>query len=259
MTKDIISGSLLEMLASLEIILKQLDIDYYLVGALARDIGLSDDPKFVSKRKTNDVDIAILLANEEQFYNVKRKLLESGDFTAHETETIKLFYKHGIELDILPFGDIENDDRETRLTQPRLFVVDMPGFKEIFPTTKTYHLDAGKTLKVCPLEGLVLLKLIANDDKPGRTKDITDIEHIIAMYFDLNDLEIYTDHMDIMDIYDTADRDYLELVSARAIGRKIAGILADSNALRERLLSILDRKTTGAYWPAIAAGIRDIT
>lgn len=255
MKNNIIQGEVVKMLASLQDVLTELAFDYYLVGAVARDISLSD--KFTAKRKTNDVDVALMLSDEAEFNQVKERLIETGDFTAHPTESIKLFYKEAIELDLLPFGEIENDDRETRLTQPRVFVMDVPGFKEIFPQTEEYILPDNQTIRVCPIEGLILLKLIANDDRPGRTKDITDIEHLISVYFELKDIEIYTDYLEVMEIYDTTERDYLQLVSARVIGRKISVILKDSVKLKERIVNILDRKTTGVHWSALSEGIRD--
>lgn len=32
---------------------------------------------------------------------------ETTEFTAHEAEAIKLYYQNAIEIDLLPFGDIE--------------------------------------------------------------------------------------------------------------------------------------------------------
>ena len=257
MANEIINGVALEMLAELEEVLKKAGIDFYLVGAVARDIGLSAKPSFTPKRATKDVDVAVLLASEQQFYEVKHALLETGNFTAHKTESIKLYYKNAVELDLLPFGGIENEGRETRLEQPRLFVIDVPGFQEVFPDAER-HILGQTTLRVCSLEGLILLKLIANDDRPGRTKDITDIEHIISVYFELKDAEIYTEHLDVMDVYSTDDADYLSFISARVIGRKIGKMVASFDQLRDRLLKILDHKTTGAHWPEIAAGIREV-
>jgi predicted nucleotidyltransferase len=255
MENNIIQPEVVNMLGMLEVVLKKMEFDYYLVGAIARDISLAE--KFQAKRRTNDVDIALMLSNETEFNQVKQALIETGEFTAHPTESIKLFYKQAIELDLMPFGDIENESRETRLTQPRVFVMDVPGFSEIFPQTEAYSLPNAHTIKVCPIEGLVLLKLIANDDRPGRTKDITDIEHLISVYFELKDIDIYESYIDVMDIYETTNPDYLQQVSARVIGRKIRDILKDSEKLKVRVLGILDRKTIGTYWPALSDGIKD--
>lgn len=258
MKSNIINGIVLEMLSELQAVLRRLEIDYYLVGAIARDIALSVNPAFAPQRATNDVDIAILLSTEDQFYRVKSELVATGKFTTHETEVIKLFYKDSVELDLLPFGEIENEERETKLEQPRLFVIDVPGFLEVFPDAEQYRVDEQIVLKVCPLEGIVLLKLIANDSNPGRTKDIIDINHIVSVYFELKDTEIYEDHMDAMDMYDIDDPEYLKRVSARVIGRKIGNMISDSGSLQTRISHILDRKT-GGYWQEIAAGIMELT
>jgi predicted nucleotidyltransferase len=82
--------------------------------------------------------------------------------------------------------------------------MDMRGFKEVHPFVETLKIAEGLYLDVCTLEGLVMLKLIANDDNPGRTKDISDIEHVLEIYFDINNNEIYTEYMDVMDLYDTS-------------------------------------------------------
>lgn len=81
--------------------------------AIARDIQLGD---FVNTRKTNDVDIAIRVGDEKQFSILKKALIETGRFVAHESEAIKLFHNGAIELDLLPFGDIE--DEKEKLIQP---------------------------------------------------------------------------------------------------------------------------------------------
>jgi predicted nucleotidyltransferase len=81
--------------------------------------------------------------------------------------------------------------------------MDVPGFREVFPSADKIEIDNGTRLKICSLEGLVLLKLIANDDNPQRVKDLTDIDHIITVYFDLYDTLIYEEYMDVMDEYDT--------------------------------------------------------
>src|ERR1700722_12461617 len=125
---------------------------------------------------TRDVDIAIFLASEDQFYKIKEALLATGDFVAHERETIKLFYRQAIAVDLLPFGKIENLDRETRIEKPRPFIMSVPGFMEVLPDVGQVNVK-GLTIRAISLEGSVLLKIIANADNPSRTKDITDIEH----------------------------------------------------------------------------------
>ncbi len=230
-------------------------IDYYIVGAVARDIHLAADLDAAAIRKTNDVDLAILVNDEGQFNQLKAALTATGNFTAHAKETIKLFYHDAIEVDLLPFGEIEEANRNVKLTDPSL-VLNMPGFLEIYPFVDDIQVTDDMIIKVCTMEGIILLKLISNDDRPQRTKDIADIEHIIKVYFDLYSGDIYAEHFDTMEMYDTDQGDYLQLVCSRIIGRKIRVLLADSDELRQRIKLILEKRPT-AWWQAMHAGLND--
>lgn len=255
MDKDLLHPSVIEMLKDLALVLRAHGIEYYLVGAVARDIQLSASNEIISLRKTNDVDVAIMIQEEDHFYTIKDALIATGNFQAHPTEAIKVFYKDAIELDLLPFGEIESEAREIRLHKPNLFVINMPGFREILPHTEEKNID-DLAIKVCTVEGIIILKLIAHDDRPQRTKDISDIEQLIKFYFELNDEDIYDTHFDLMETYDTQRSDYLELVSARVIGRNIKKILDGSNGVIHRVRDIL-RKKQGALWQAMVHGIDD--
>ncbi|MBS1602572.1 MAG: nucleotidyl transferase AbiEii/AbiGii toxin family protein [Bacteroidetes bacterium] len=245
-----------QLLAVFSQVAKGLGIDYFVIGALARDIRLSAIPEHASRRATKDVDIAIMVGSEVEFEQVKQALVATGDFTAHGTLAIKLFYKQAIEVDLLPFGQIEGLDGEVRVNRPWPFVLDVPGFKEVLPTATTLTIGAVE-IRVCSLEGIILLKLFANDDNPARTKDVSDIEHILKAYFNLATEAIFADFTDVPDLYSTADPEYLTLVSARVVGRIMNNMLSDSPALRMRLRRILQGKTPNRYWPEMSAGLED--
>jgi predicted nucleotidyltransferase len=134
--------------------------------------------------------------------------------------------------------------------------MDVPGFREVLPAVEQVTVE-GHTIRVCSLEGIVLLKIIANADNPSRTKDITDIEHIVNVYFELNDDRIYEEFNDVLELYDVGDMDYLGLVSARVIGRIMGQLLTGSPALRQRVLDILQSKFSGRCWQEISEGVTE--
>lgn len=245
-----------EMLSVAQKVFEYFNIDFYLVGAVARDIQFSENPRLASLRKTNDVDIAIMINDEEQFYEIKNALLQTGYFTGHETEAIKLFYKQAIEVDLLPFGGIENADYEIRIHKPKLFVMDMPGFQEVLEYKNVIDIEDNFKLHICSLEGLVVLKLFAYNDRPDRTKDISDIDHILKAYFDLCSDEIYENNMDVMNFYDTSNPKYLSLVASRIIGRKMKIILSRDRTLIAKIEQILIKRPT-EEWIAIAQGFSE--
>src|SRR4051794_33233850 len=104
------------MLKTIAGVFQKFGVDYYLVGALARDIHLSAHEDYTSKRRTKDVDIAVLLDDEKQFYAIKEALIATGDFQKSNVKEIKVMYKEAIEVDMLPFGEIETEDRRLQLS-----------------------------------------------------------------------------------------------------------------------------------------------
>jgi len=247
---------ILEMLATVGEVLRALDIDFFIVGALARDIRLSADPQLAAKRATRDVDIAIMVGSQQEFEQVKEAMVKTGRFAADDAIAIKLIYKQRIEVDLLPFGGIEDDLGLVRIDHPKPFLLDVPGFQEVLSTVSEYMIES-VAIRVCSLEGIVLLKLFANADNPSRTKDITDIEHIILVYFELEIDKIFVDFADVPEMYSTTAPNYLSLVSARVIGRVMARLLAVRPSLRQRLLNILLAKAPNRYWPEMAAGVEE--
>jgi predicted nucleotidyltransferase len=255
MPDKILNPVIVGMLKEIETVFQKHNVDFYLVGAMARDIQLSIKPGYGAVRGTKDVDLAIYIGSEEEFYQVKESLIKTGSFEAHPKEAIKLFYKNAIEVDLLPFGAIENDQRETRINKPTVFIMDVPGFQEAYSDVTIMTIE-DMSINVCSLEGIVLLKLIANDDRPERTKDISDIEHIITVYFDLNDETIFGESFDVMELYNTNISNYLELVSSRVIGRKIRDLLLNSPELKNRIETILSKRPSYT-WEAMLSGLLD--
>jgi len=252
---DIFDPLLLELFAEVDAVLKNFNLDYFLTGAIARDIQLLSNPSYATRRKTNDIDIAVLIDSENIYHDITAALIATGNFEASDHNPIKLIYNKSIELDLLPFGAIENEERILHLNKG-VVSLDMNGFKEVYPFIQTHLIGANLELKVCSLEGLILLKLISNHDNPSRTKDITDIEHLITVYFDLNSEDIYNNYFEVMEMYQTPYVNYLLLVSARIIGRKINGLITETTGAKENITKILSRRQT-EIWQAMLEGLND--
>jgi len=100
------------------------------------------------------------------------------------------------------------------------------------------ELLTGHNFKIATLPSIVLLKLIAFDDRPEhRTKDARDIAHIIDHFFDLQADLIYRNHVDLFE--DENDRRSLQDIAAIVIGREIKQICTGNNSLLERMQKIL--------------------
>jgi len=87
---------------------------------------------------------------------------------------------------------------------------------------------------------VVLLKLIAWEDRSYRTKDIQDIEYIIRNLYLLEIEEIASSNGDLLDLLEN-EIHYTESVTARYIGRVIGTMLKDSTVLLNRVEQLLVR------------------
>ncbi len=248
-----LSPNVIEMLHEMENVFNKFGVEYYLVGAFARDVQFQTKNPESFIRKTNDIDLAISISNENEYNAIIDALVATSSFTRDEKEIIKLHYKLGIEVDLIPFGEIEEHNREIKLKKPKAFTLEMPGFAETFPFKETIKLG-DLVLNTCPIDGLVMLKLISWNDK-HLSKDLDDIEKIIKAYFDWNADEIYANYFDVMEKYDPNEPYlYLPKVSAHIIGRKMKRLLEKSPELKTRVIAILSKRQD-ELWDALKKGL----
>lgn len=227
-------GELKDLFDSLEETFAATGTDYYIIGALARNVWYSRGNK--TFRQTKDIDLAILVGSQEDYNAVKKYLSEKKGFTATKNNLFVMFTPVGVQVDILPFGEIEITDAVTIAGLPNIKV---NGFMEVYQSgTAEVKLQTGHQFKVATLPAIVLLKLIAFDDRPEmRSKDARDIANIITHYFELQADFIYREHVDLF----TEEESYrtLEQIAAIVIGREIGKIVASNNAVKQRLERIL--------------------
>lgn len=229
------SGELKPLFDILEQAFETLGIDYYLIGALARDTWYEKGNQ--SFRSTKDVDFAVLVGSQKEYSTLRTYLKDEEGFNETRENAFVMLSPNGIQVDILPFGDIELygtiEVEGTGLTS-----IEADGFKEVYTAgTKPVELSTGNIFKVATLPSIVLLKLIAYDDRPEhRQKDATDIANILLHFFELNDNFIYDNHNDLFGSEDST----IENISAVVIGREMRKIAKDNERLVSRLQGILN-------------------
>lgn len=233
-------SELKEVFDAVEDAFSNLGIDYYVIGALARDIWYSKENKL--SRATRDADFAILVGTEAQFEEVKEYLKAKKGFQDSKGNMYVLFSPNGHQVDILPFGAIEIDEK-AKIVGTGLTSISVNGFSEVYNSgTTEVKLDTGHQFKVASLSSIVLLKLIAYDDRPEqRAKDGRDVGSIFEHYFDLEAEHIYEHHSDL---FTETERDMeLQDIAATVIGREIKITIGENSALLQRVKTILERET----------------
>ncbi|RMG79975.1 MAG: hypothetical protein D6714_15450 [Bacteroidetes bacterium] len=235
----------IEILKAVVPVLEAEGINYFIVGAFARDLGMTAKGyDKAPERKTRDIDLAVLVNSNEEYESLKAKVAALPGFVADENELFRFIFKQACEVDLLPFVDIANEKGEVELKAKKTFVLDIPGFREIEPWVETIETDEGISFRVSSLPGVVLLKLFAWDDRPEREKDIQDINHILKNFYFIHLEEIIETDDDLLEL--CRDEKYFdEAVSARYVGRQISRMLQHSPKLRDRVQRILEKQSTG--------------
>jgi len=221
-----------QVFAALDTVLSDHGVPCYLIGAAAKNLQtLRNGIKPI--RFTLDIDFAIMVPDHAA-YDAIMKALQNNAFHGTQEPYRIIHTATDTIVDLLPFGEIEEkgtvrfSDRDTELV--------MLGFSEVLALADRLPMDDGRTLRVPPLPGMCLLKLLAYGDRPDRTKDLTDILHIIEQYFDSAVELIASDHADLLE-GDAFDRN---TCSARVIGRIIGDTIAENRQAIKHVLTTLE-------------------
>lgn len=224
-----------EVFVIIDKVCSDLGIAYYLIGAQARNFHLLENG-IAPSRGTQDIDFAVMLPEIKVYEEMKTRLKESG-FRKVEEPYRLIYGKTNTVIDLLPFGKIEEEgtvtfiERETELSAV--------GMKEVNEHTVNAELEE-LTIKVSPLEGIVILKLISFSEQPERQKDLDDISEILNNYFDINQERFYSTHLDVVDEIESDN--FVLLAGARLMGRDMKKILSLSKKLSNQIEDTLQNE-----------------
>jgi predicted nucleotidyltransferase len=227
-----------EMLLALERGLNKFGIDFYLVGAVARDLWMSAINDIPPSRITGDIDFAIFIDDKGTYDNLKKYLIEVEGFSPYKGNAFVLVWKSVIQVDLLPFGETEDKDAGVTIEGSGLTSLYMPGFKEIYDDgLPIVELEEIHKFKFCTLPGIVILKLMAWQDRPEiRRDDIKDVCNVLKHFFNMYAEEIFENHNDLF-----GDNPFeLHLIAARVMGREMNKIAKRNEILYNRLKALLE-------------------
>ena len=204
----------------------QEDVDYMVVGAMARDLVLHHGFGANIERGTRDVDFAVQVASWEEFERLKCALAGAG-FTLDRNIAIRLHHPiSGWELDIIPFGNITDGNEQLFWPPEDETFMTILGFSEALSESWQVQVANDLIINVASPAGVVLLKLIAWTEREvttSRQKDARDIAYTVLHYSRVPETyeAIYDDgHME--------DADYDEdLATALLIGCNLHQMLTD--------------------------------
>lgn len=244
------SPELAEMIEALERGFDRFSIDFYLIGAVARDVWMEGIHGTQPKRATRDIDFAVLINKEGTFEALREYLIDEEGFHPSKENTFVLIWKNRLEVDLMPFGRIEQDGK-IEVQGTGLTTQHVTGFNEVYEAgLPEVELEDKHKFKFCTIQGIVLLKLIAWNDRPeSRRSDIEDISDILLNYFDMFTDHIYEYHSDLFG----DEEEDLTNIAAQVLGREIGHIAKRKEAVLALLQQILQKNTLSAETSHIAA------
>ena len=230
-----------QVLLSVQNVAVELDIPFFVVGATARDLLLWYGHGIRPGRATKDIDFGFSVSSWEQYDELKKALVATGEF-ASIGEKQRMHFKGNTKVDILPFGQIVDSKGKSTWRPDGDTELNLPGFDEAFESSIVVKIssDPFVEVKIASAVGLVLLKLFAWDDRKPGSKDAIDLGILIRSYMQVgNGSRIYEEHDDLLnnEVFD------YEVAGAHLLGRDLADIC--QNDTREKILEILERELTG--------------
>lgn len=244
---------------TLNLVCRKRNTDFLVVGAFARDLILHNIFGRPAGILTKDIDFGIMFSQWDDFQVLANELTENHGFRKGRFPHV-FISPAGLPTDLLPFGGVE-DNRAISFPETDNFRINMMGFAEAWGTRLTVVLDGEQTLSIPTPEALILLKLIAwNDRTPSDValKHVTDISMIIDSYFDARADEL-DQHSDFTDLYDlSGDSFNMNWYAAVAIGRIIGQMVHQFPETRQMLLEIFSKildESTGVFFRRRMAGV----
>ncbi len=212
---------------------RDLNIDFFIVGAIARNIWLASHGE--NPTGTKDIDFGVYVPSTEKYNELKAALIEKYGYIVNSTNAFCLITPDGKQVDLLPFGEIE-EEGQVIIEGTGLTKVNLEGFEEAYYLGATDISIGEENYKACSIPAVLILKMIAFDDRPEeRTKDVKDINAICKYYPDIESNYIWEEHCDLYE----GDREHAE-VAMIALGRQMKTIIGGNTKLFTRIIKIID-------------------
>ena len=163
-----------------------LELEFFVAGALARDIWLDYIHRVPGARLTRDIDVGIHVASWKEFEALRERLIADAGLVpdAHRLHRLRM-PPANVPLDIVPFGGVEDRGRRIAWPPDGATVMSLMGFAEAFRAAPLLELAPQLPVRVAGLAGLAVLKLFSWSERGQETdRDAVDFWMILRNYGD---------------------------------------------------------------------------
>ena len=229
---------LVEVLSLVNREAKGLDIPFFIVGAMARDIVLEFCYKLPARRSTLDLDIGVEVAGWEEYQRLSGSLVSTGKFKASREPHVLMYGE--FRVDIVPFGKVSPDQKNISWPPDHAVIMNILGFKEAYEYSVLIQMnyDPDLVVRVPTIPGMVLMKIISWHDRyPERPKDAEDLLFMMDHYADAgNENRLFEQEDTLM------EEEGFDLVMAgiRLLGRDMAFMVTP--ATKKHVMEILSNE-----------------
>lgn len=196
-------------------------MDFFVIGATARDIVFNLIYSIKIHRGTNDIDFSVRLRNWKDYEKLTDALKENNFSPSKIVH--RFTYKSIPGIDIIPFGKISIDSASIKWPDKEAKEMSIIGFEECYLDSESVLIQSNPPveIKIASPRGLVLMKLISwKDGFPSRSRDALDILYILKNYIEAGNMErLQSEHSDLVN-----DQFDFELTGAILLGRDISEI-----------------------------------
>lgn len=228
-----------DLLKGLNSFFGDINVDFYVIGATARDIILSNLYDLVPDRKTDDLDIAIAISDWSQFQSIEENLPKKEGFAKSKEQKQRFIYKEIYVIDIVPFGDVAEDDGNIYWPPDETIAMSVWGFPEMADSTISVEIDGEFSIEIASLPGLFMLKLVAWKDRHlSNSKDAYDMALLLTNYLDINTERVVKGHYDL---YETDEFDQV-IAGAQLMARDVKLLIRENEKTLEYLREILTKE-----------------
>lgn len=228
-----------DLLRELTSFFGSISVDFYVIGATARDIILSNLHDLVPERKTDDLDIAIAISDWNQFQSIEENLPKKEDFEKSKEQKQRFIYKGIYVIDIVPFGDVAEDDGNIYWPPDETIAMSVWGFPEMADSTISVEIDGDFSIEIASLPGLFILKLVAWKDRHlSGSKDAYDMALLLTNYLHINTERAVEEHYDP---YETDEFDQV-IAGAQLMARDVELLIRNNEKIVEYLCEILTKE-----------------
>ncbi|MCU1259022.1 MAG: hypothetical protein JWO80_1907, partial [Bryobacterales bacterium] len=181
-----------------------------------------------SGRAARDIDFGIAVENWDQFAQLKKDLVATGDFESDRRMLQGLIYQDpaidfSIWVHLIPFRRVAAGD--STITWPP---------SRALASSVSMQIDENLRTRVASAPGLTLLKLVAWSDRSRETnKDAADLYRLLTAYADAGNTDrLYDQDMELLEAVGFD----MELAGAELLGRDVARVCSRPVLVQTRSL-----------------------